>query len=70
MRMAGRFLRIFGRGVWRFVVGDTPLYLPAVVAIAAFALLAHRVHPALWFGLPVMVLAVLVGSVWRQTRVR
>lgn len=56
--------------MWHFVVGDTPWFLPAVVIVAGYALIARRVHPALWFGLPALVLAVLLASVWRERGVR
>jgi hypothetical protein len=68
MSSLGRALRAVGLGLWHFVVGDTPEFLLAVVVLVGFALAVHETHPAEWFGLPVLVLVVLVVSLLRQTR--
>ena len=70
MRTVGRALRRVAIGIWHFVVGDAPEFLLAVVAVVGFALLVHHTRPAEWFGLPVLVLAVLVASLLRQPRRR
>jgi hypothetical protein len=68
MSSLGRALRAAGLGVWHFVVGDAPEFLLAVVVVVGFALAVHQTHPAEWFGLPVLVLVVLVVSVLRRSR--
>jgi len=64
----GRALHKVAVGVWRFVVGDAPEFVLAVVVLVGFALAVHDARPAEWFGLPVLVVAVLVASVLREPR--
>ncbi len=58
----GRRLRGFGAFWWDFVVGDDwRVAVGVVVALSATALVAHDDLPAWWVA-PVVVLAVLGGS--------
>ncbi len=61
-----KYLRSFGRFWWDFIVGDD--WRVAAGLAAAFALtwlLADNDVPA-WWLLPLVVAALLVGSVWRE----
>jgi hypothetical protein len=60
-------LKAFGRFWWDFLVGDTPeLFVATLLILAITALLAKVVSTtAAWLGMPVMVIAALVVSVWR-----
>lgn len=68
MTRAVSLLKAAVRGVWRFVVGDSPEFLVAVVALVGFALILHGVRQVVWVGLPMLVLGVLGVSVWHQAR--
>ncbi len=66
---AGGLCKALGRGLWHFVVGDSPEFLVAVMVLVGFALGLHAAHVAVWVGLPVLVVGVLAASVWRRQRV-
>jgi hypothetical protein len=63
-----KYVRSFALFWWNFVVGDdwrAALGL-AVVLGATYALAHHDVNA--WWLLPIGVVLVLVGSVWREAR--
>jgi hypothetical protein len=63
-----RYVRAFGRFWWNFVVGDDwRVALGLAGGLALTWLLAHYDEPA-WWVLPVVVAALLVGSVLRESR--
>jgi membrane protein required for beta-lactamase induction len=68
VRRTRRRLQAAGRGLWHFVVGDSPEFLVVVLGLVGFALALRHVHPAVWVGLPTLVLGVLAGSLWRWRR--
>jgi hypothetical protein len=61
-------LKTFGRFWWEFLVGDTPdLFLATLVIVGvAFALRGHRVAGAV--VLPLLAIAMLLGSTYRGRR--
>jgi hypothetical protein len=70
---ARHWLGAFGHFWWDFLIGDTPeLFVGAVLALVAVALLAHNgVTRAVTVGsLPVLVTALLVASVRRARRAK
>jgi len=61
-------LAAFGLFWWDFVVGDDWMVAAGIaLSIAASALIAHAGFPA-WWALPVLVAAVLAGSIRRAIR--
>ena len=71
--MVQRWLRAFTAFWWDFLVGDTPeLLLGVLVAIGIIALLvrASSLNAAAVAGLPVMVVALLGGSLFHARRVK
>jgi len=63
----------FGRFWWDFLIGDTPeLFVGAVAAVGLVALLCldHRLRTLAAVILPILVVAVLGGSVWKASRAR
>lgn len=58
-----RILASFGRGIWEFLVGDTPEFLVATAAIVGLAFAVRQVHVLAFVGLPAAVVAVLAVSV-------
>ena len=64
-----RRLKSIGAFWYDFVVGDD--WRVAVVVVAALALTAVLVHVAgvnAWWLLPVAIVLLLAGSLWRETR--
>ena len=62
-----RFIRSFGRFWWNFIVGDDwRVALGLVGGLGLTWFLAHNGDPA-WWVLPLVVAALLVGSVWRES---
>ena len=68
MTTARRVVVATGRGLWSFVVGDTPEFLVTVVIAVAFALVVRHVHALIDLGLPVIVVGSLAASVRRGRR--
>jgi len=63
-----RQLRAFFRFWYDFIVGDDwRVAVGLAIALALSAALAHGGIPAWWF-LPLAVVALLAGSVWRSVR--
>jgi hypothetical protein len=66
-----RALRAFGHFWWDFLVGETPeLFLGgvAVIGLVALICLDPGLRTAAALLMPVAVIAVLSGSVWRAAR--
>jgi hypothetical protein len=58
----------FGRFLWDFVVGDDwRIAVGVVVALGVTAAIANTAVAA-WWVLPVAVVVLLAGSVWRAAR--
>lgn len=71
--LARRLVVGFGRFWWDFLIGDTPeLFVGVVVAVGLVALLCldHRLRTLAAVILPLLVVAVLGGSIWRASRAR
>jgi len=63
-------IRAFGRFWYDFVVGDDwRVALGVVVALGLTAILANANVPT-WWLLPLLIAAILAGSVWRAARRR
>ena len=62
-----RYIRSFARFWWDFIVGDD--WRVALGLVGAFGLTWLLTHNgvAAWWLLPVVVAALLVGSVWRES---
>jgi hypothetical protein len=68
-----RIVAGFGRFWWDFLVGDTPeLFVGAVVVVALVALMCidHSLRTIAAVTMPVLVAAVVVLSVWKESRRR
>lgn len=65
----GRWLRVFGRFWWEFIVGDTP-EVAAGVALIVLAgwLLARTAQTAAVVVVPLAIIALLVASLLRGLR--
>lgn len=68
MSKAGRLARLTVRGLWNFLVGDTPEFALAAGGLVAFAVLLHRAGAAVVVGLPALVIVVLAIGVWHGRR--
>ena len=68
VRAARRTVRAASRGVWHFLVGDTPEFLPATVGIAVLGFVLRGMRPAAVVAVPGAVILVLVVSIvlWRR----
>ena len=63
-----KYVRAFGRFWWDFIVGDDwRVALGLAVALGLTWALAHNGVDA-WWLLPVAVVLLLAGSVWRESR--
>ena len=63
-----KYVRAFGRFWWDFIVGDDwRVALGLAVALGLTWALAHNGVNA-WWLLPVAVVLLLAGSVWRESR--
>ena len=63
-----RYLRSFGRFWWNFIVGDDwRVAAGLAVALGLTYLLTHEGVNA-WWLLPVAIVLLLAGSLWRETR--
>ena len=67
MKVLWRALRGLAMGVWDFLVGDTPEFLPAVVVVVLLAYGLHAVRALAVVVIPAAVVLMLVASlaVWR-----
>jgi hypothetical protein len=66
-----RIVAGFGRFWWDFLVGDTPeLFVGSVVVVALVALMCidHSLRTIAAVIMPVLVSAVVVLSVWKESR--
>jgi hypothetical protein len=71
--LAYRMVAGFGRFWWDFLVGDTPELLVGsvvVVGLVALACADHSLRTISAVILPVLVAALLVLSVWKESRRR
>jgi len=66
----GRLARLVGRGLWDFLIGDTPEFALAAGALVIFAVLLHHQRAAVVAGLPALVIVVLAAGVWHGRRQR
>jgi hypothetical protein len=63
-----KYIVAFGRFWWDFVVGDDWLVAAGlIVALGVTALVAHDDVSA-WWLMPIAVVTLLVGALWRATR--
>ena len=67
MNVLWRAARGLAAGIWDFLVGDTPEFLPAVVVVVLLAYGLHAVHALAVVVVPAAVVAMLVASlaVWK-----
>jgi len=63
-----RLMAALGRGIWEFLVGDTPEFLVATAAIVGLAFAVHQVRVLAYVSLPATVVAVLAVSVGHGRR--
>jgi hypothetical protein len=66
-----RYIVGFGAFWYDFIIGEDPWIAAAVAAVLIVALLiTHQVSrtAAVWWLIPLVVIAVLGGSLWRATR--
>ncbi len=71
--LANRMVAAFGRFWWDFLVGDTPELLVGsvlVVGLVALACIDHSLRTISAVILPVLVAALVVLSVWKESRRR
>jgi hypothetical protein len=62
-----KLIRSFARFWWNFIVGDDwRVALGLAGALGLTWLLTHNDEPA-WWVLPIVVAALLVGSVWHES---
>ena len=62
MKMLARGGRAFGRFWWDFLIGDTPEFLVATLAIVGVALLLRHQHDIAFVVLPLAAVICLVAS--------
>jgi hypothetical protein len=71
--LARRLIVGFGRFWWDFLIGETPelfFGIVAVVGLVALVCLDHRLRTLAAVILPLLVVVVLGGSVWKAKRAR